>query len=124
MYSGVASTEGISTKADRYGNEHIHRNVCPLCFFMLGIFPNGDVYPCETIYRPELLGNVKNGRLTDMWNSDKMREFQMKQLTEGKNANPRCALCCAPDDVSQPEDALDEYKQEILERLNDKWNPK
>ncbi|MBP3857746.1 MAG: radical SAM protein [Ruminiclostridium sp.] len=122
VYSGVASTEGISTKADRYGHEHTHRTVCPLCFFMLGIFPNGDVYPCETIYRPELLGNVKNDRLTDMWNSDKMHEFQMQQLTEGKNANPRCALCCAPDDVSQPEDVLDNYSHEILERLSEKWN--
>ena len=124
VYSGIRSTEGISTKADRYGHEHKPRKICPLCFFMLGIFPNGDVYPCETIYRPEFLGNVLKGHLVDMWNSEKMRSFQKSQLAEGKNNNLRCKLCCAPDDVSQPEDELDEYEQEILERLSEKWKPK
>lgn len=122
VYSGVSSTEGISTQADRYGREHKKRSVCPLCFFMLGIFPNGDVYPCETIYRPELLGNVMQDRLVDLWNSEKMHSFQLRQLTEGKNANPRCALCCAPDDVSQPEDELDEYAEELIGRLKEKWS--
>ena len=122
VYSGVASTEGISAQADRYGRPHAHRTVCPLCFFMLGIFPNGDVYPCETIYRPEYLGNVQTDRLAALWNSGRLRRFQRMQLEGRRAENPRCAQCCAPDDVSHPEDELDAAAPAILERLERIWN--
>lgn len=121
VYSGVSSTEQISAEADRYGRVHQHRNVCPLCFFMLGIFPNGDVYPCETIYRPEYLGNVHTDRLKDLWNSEKMRRFWKMQLEGKRGENERCAQCCAPDDVSHPEDELDSGAAQILERLGNTW---
>lgn len=121
VYSGVSSTERISVDADRYGRAHRRRNVCPLCFFMLGIFPNGDVYPCETIYRPEYLGNVHTDRLRDLWDGEKMRRFWKMQLEGRRGENRRCAQCCAPDDVSHPEDELDGGAARILERLEDLW---
>lgn len=117
VYDGVSATEQLSTQADRYGRGHTPRHICPLCFFMLGIFPNGDVYPCETIYRPEYLGNVHTGRLLHMWGSEKLRQFWKMQLEGKKNDNPHCAKCCAPDDVSHPEDALDDDAERLLERL-------
>lgn len=122
VYSGITSTEGISVKSDRYGRTHSHRNVCPLCFFMLGIFPNGDVYPCETIYRPEYLGNVREDSLAAMWSSEKMRRFWRMQLEGRRGENPRCAQCCAPDDVSHPEDELDDAAETLLERFEALWN--
>lgn len=121
VYSGVSATEQCSTQADRYGRLHAPRKVCPLCFFMLGIFPNGDVYPCETIYRPELLGNVRTGRLTDMWHSERLHRFWRMQLQGRKNENPHCAKCCAPDDVSHPEDVLDGDAGRLLTRLEELW---
>lgn len=121
VYAGVSSTEQISTQADRYGRAHPPRQVCPLCFFMLGIFPNGDVYPCETIYRPEYLGNVRTDRLVDLWNSEKLRRFWKMQLEGRRNENPHCAKCCAPDDVSHPEDALDGDAAALLEKLEGLW---
>lgn len=122
VYSGVASTEGISAAADRYGRAHRHRTVCPLCFFMLGIFPNGDVYPCETIYRPAYLGNVRTDRLAELWNGEKLHRFQRMQLEGRRGENPHCAQCCAPDDVSHPEDELDSSAEMLLERLEQAWN--
>lgn len=122
VYSGVASTEGISAQSDRYGRPHPHRTVCPLCFFMLGIFPNGDIYPCETIYRPEYLGNVRTDRLTELWTSEKMRRFWRMQLEGRRGENPHCAQCCAPDDVSHPEDELDAAAGILLERFGKVWN--
>lgn len=121
VYSGVSSTEQISVEADRYGRAHPHRNVCPLCFFMIGIFPNGDVYPCETIYRPEYLGNIHTDRLRDLWNSGKMHRFWRMQLEGRRSENGPCAQCCAPDDVSHPEDELDSSAALILERLEKAW---
>lgn len=117
VYAGVSSTEGLTAEADRYGRPHRPRRICPLCFFMLGIFPNGDVYPCETIYRPEYLGNVHRDRLTDLWNGQRLRGFWKAQLEGGRARIPGCARCCAPDDVSHPEDELDGSEQELLERL-------
>lgn len=121
VYAGVSATEGLNAEEDRYGRPHRHRSVCPLCFFMLGIFPNGDVYPCETIYRPEYLGNVNRDRLVDIWNGETLRRFWKKQLEGGAAGIPGCIRCCAPDDVSWPEDELDDCAQELLERLEERW---
>ena len=121
VYAGVEATQNLQTDADRYGRRHAPRRVCPLCFFMLGVFPNGDVFPCETIYRPAHLGNVNADRLVELWNSDQMHRFWEMQLSGRKNENPGCAQCCAPDDVSHPEDVLDDEAANLLERLKKEW---
>lgn len=121
VYSEVACAEW-TTEADRYGRFHGPRNVCPLCFFMLSVFPGGDVFPCDAIYRPAYLGNVNTESIVDMWNSSKLYEFWIMQLEKGRSANPRCAKCCAPDDVSHPEDVLDDAAENLLERLKKEWD--
>ena len=82
--------------------------VCPLPFYMLGILPDGTVSPCETIYIPQVLGNIWQAELTDMWQGEKMKAFQKMQMQKKRKDNPQCARCCAPDDVAHPEDCLDE----------------
>lgn len=110
VYSGVKMTEQMECKEDRYGREHEARMVCPLCFYMIGVHPNGDVAPCETIYKPITLGNVQTDRIFHMWNGEKNREFQKMQLRKERFQNPGCVRCCAPDDVAHPEDVLDEIE--------------
>lgn len=117
VYDGVHYSESAAVTVDRYGRVHQKRQVCPLPFFMLGIFPNGDVEPCDTIYKPVVIGNVNEDTLFDLWNGAKLRNFQMMQLKRQRNGNPRCAVCCAPDDVSHPEDALDDAAEDILKRI-------
>jgi len=116
VYEGV-NYENISITTDRYGNTHEKREVCPLCFYMLSVLPNGDVEPCDSIYKPIILGNVKNKTLTQMWNSEALRQFRIMQLKKERSNNPKCKVCCAPDDVSQPEDALDYAATEVLSRF-------
>ncbi len=106
-YEGVDLTKDMNVDYDRYGREHKKRKVCPLPFYMLGIFPNGDVEPCDTIYKPTVIGNVNEDSLVNMWNGDRLREFWKMQLKGERSCNIRCAACCAPDDVSHPEDVLD-----------------
>ena len=117
-YDGVELTQGMEVEYDRYGGktEGI-RKVCPLAFYMLGVFPNGDVEPCDTIYKPIVLGNVHEARISDMWHGEKLREFWQLQLTGRREENKRCAHCCAPNDVAHPEDILDDAADEILARL-------
>lgn len=116
-YDGVESTKHIESSTDRYGVEHDKREVCPACFYMLGIFPNGDVEPCDTIYKPVVLGNVNNKSLLEMWTGEQLKEFWKLHLTKSRYDNPKCKVCSAPDDIARPEDVLDEYAQEIISRL-------
>lgn len=107
VYDSVEMTQNIETETDRYGRKHEHRDVCPLPFYMLGILPDGTVSPCETIYVPITLGNIWTESIIEMWNGKKMQDFQTMQLRKKRYMNPQCARCCAPDDVSHPEDNLD-----------------
>lgn len=107
VYDGVEATQNIAVGTDRYGRRHEPRMVCPLPFYMLGILPDGTVSPCETIYVPEVLGNVWTDHLISMWNGEKMKRFQEMQLRKARMDNAGCARCCAPDDVAHPEDNLD-----------------
>jgi radical SAM protein with 4Fe4S-binding SPASM domain len=114
VYSGVGMTENMECGKDRYGRAHDRRVVCPLCFYMLGIHPNGDVAPCETIYKPITLGNVYDDSIVQMWNGAKNREFQRMQLRRERFGNHGCARCCAPDDVAHPEDELDSAADSLI----------
>ena len=119
-YDGVELTQGMEVEYDRYGGKTDGiRKVCPLAFYMLGVFPNGDVEPCDTIYKPVVLGNVHEERILDMWHGEKLREFWQLQLEGRREENRRCAHCCAPNDVAHPEDVLDGAAEEILARLEE-----
>lgn len=118
VYSGVTMTEGMECTDDRYGRTHEPRKVCPLCFYMLGIHPDGDVAPCETIYKPITLGNVYSETIVDMWNGKRNQDFQKMQLRKERFQNSGCARCCAPDDVAHPEDEVDSRADELLRDLN------
>lgn len=118
VYAGVEKTEKISITHDRYGREHAPRLVCPLCFFMLGILPNGDVKPCDAIYKPVILGNIRENSLLEMWQGQTLKDFRLMQLRKERNNNTACKSCCAPDDVAHPEDELDSKSISIMERIN------
>jgi len=118
VYPGVDYGRKISEEKlmiDRFGRAHKKRLVCPLAFFHLVVWPNGDVVPCDTILKPVVLGNVKEELLTNMWNGSIHKEFCAMQLQkERMTANQQCARCIAPDDVAHPEDALDDDAERIL----------
>lgn len=117
VYDGVSYEESAYQIADRYGRVHKKRKVCPLPFFMMGIFPNGDVEPCDTIYKPTILGNVHNTTLLEMWRGKELNEFRKMQLEKKRCTNKKCEVCCAPDDVSHPEDDLDNDAENLLKIL-------
>ena len=117
-YEGVALTEGMDITHDRYGGEvKKSHEVCPLAFYMIGIFPNGDVEPCDTIYKPVVLGNVHEDTLLHMWQGKMLQDFWRMQLEGRRKENFRCAHCCAPDDVAHQEDYLDEEAAAILAKM-------
>lgn len=117
VYDNVEVTNGLERDCDRYGNKREKRDICTICFYMLGIFPNGDVEPCDGIYKPVVLGNVNEKSLKDMWESDMLKNFWKMQLNRDRYSNPKCKVCCAPDDVTRPEDVLDNDSEKILMRI-------
>lgn len=118
VYSGVEySEEERNLSDDRYGRQHKRYDTCAQPFYMLSVWPNGDVAPCDAIYRASPLGNVHSGDLTEMWKGDSLRAFRKVQLTRGRYTHPACSLCCAPDDVQQESDYLDGDRLRILARL-------
>jgi len=117
VYDGVEYTTKIKSNSDRFGYSSKKREVCPLPFYMLGVFPNGDVEPCDSIYKPIVLGNTQNISLVEMWKSKKLREFQIMQLEKNRMKNPKCSVCCAPNDISHPEDDLDQIANDLLLKL-------
>jgi len=118
VYEGV-NYENVTTVTDRYGNESKKRDVCPLCFYMLSVFPNGDVVPCDSIYKPVLLGNVSDATLLDMWKGETLRRFRVMHLKRERYDNAKCNVCCAPDDVSHKEDVLDDDALGILLKFDE-----
>lgn len=117
-YDGVEMTDGMQITQDRYGGKTTEmHDVCPLAFYMLGVFPNGDVEPCDTLYKPVVLGNVHTSTLKEMWHGKILHDFWRLQLSGRCKDNAQCARCCAPNDVAHPEDVLDGDAAKILARV-------
>ncbi|MDB3085883.1 radical SAM protein [Clostridioides difficile] len=98
---------------DRYGNEHDERLICPQAFFAIAVWPNGEMYPCDMIDNPISLGNIKEVSIKDAWNGESRKHFLRMQLNKDRMSNEICKNCCSPNDVSQPEDELDQYADKL-----------
>lgn len=120
VYSGVEYTEQErDLSEDRYGKRHEDRRVCAQPFYMLSVWPDGDVAPCDAIYRANPLGNVHTGDLVDMWRSSSLLEFWKMQLKCKRDTHPACSKCCAPNDVQHESDSLDEDRAAIMQKLEE-----
>lgn len=118
VYDKVEYTDeqrDIST--DRYGNSHKSRRVCPQPFYMLSVWTDGEVTPCDALYKANPLGNIYTDTLADMWNSESKRQFCLEQLLGKRFSHPKCSRCCAPDDVAHKEDILDDDASMLVKRL-------
>lgn len=117
VYDSVKFTKDISDlTTDRYGNKHEKRFVCPLPFFTLSIWPNGDIAPCDAIYKPTTLGNVNTHDLSKVFYNNKVNNFRLKLLNGEKETMFGCNKCCAPDDVSHEKDELDTSAKVLIKK--------
>lgn len=124
VYQGVTySGETCDLTENRYGHGHDKREVCAQPFYMLSIWPDGQVAPCCAIYKANPLGNIKASTLFQMWNSDSLLRFRKLHLNCARNTDPACRQCCAPDDVQLEADVLDGDRMEIIERLDQSFFP-
>lgn len=117
VYDGVDYSETAKDlTVDRYGNKHQKRVVCPQPFYMLSVWANGDVAPCDALYKANPLGNVHTSSLLEMWKSEELKKFCAFLLEGKKEEHEACRRCCAPDDVAHHSDILD-FKREELKKI-------
>lgn len=103
-----------SLVTDLWGNPHETRMVCPICFYTLTVFPNGDVYPCCMESDPADLGNIKNIPLAEIWNGKTHKQFMKMQLMKKRMSNKICKHCTAPDTSAKLEDELDTVADKLV----------
>lgn len=119
----------INVRSDSLSNENIvksdlgvlgqeikERKVCPYLFFRMFICPDGTCALCNADwYRDNVIGNVTQNNLKDIWNGEVLRQIQKKHLMgERKNIN-LCSKC--GNVIYYPVDDIDDYSEVLLKRL-------
>jgi Predicted Fe-S oxidoreductases len=94
--------------------------VCPWPFYELAINWNGSVSLCNEDWIHEtVVGDINKESLKDIWHGDRLYEMQKMMLEGRRSVNKVCANCfyltCAPDNI-------DEFRFQILERINTRLN--
>lgn len=89
--------------------------ICSMPFYMMVIYPDGNVAPCCSTSLPLTYGNVMQTSLKDIWNGKMLNSFLIKQLNGVKDIAV-CNECSVPDFGLQNGDYLDGYKDELLNK--------
>ena len=102
---------------NKYGMGFAAQKVCPLIFHTIVVLPNGDVYPCTQLLQKEKLGNIQEQTLPEMWNGEMRKEMLRNQC---RMCIPEICEDCGirQNTIFTKEDMLDEYREEILSRLD------
>ena len=105
-----------------YGDVSEERAVCPYMFYSLQIDAVGNTFPCPPLGLPEefSLGNVQDTTLTEIWRSDKLYRLYRLHLTGHKKEVPVCYHCQNYKCFTPKEDNLDQDKETILKRLEER----
>lgn len=99
------------------GNKHEEMKVCPWPFYSMMINPDGDVLPCCNYYKPIVLGNIKEESVVNIWQSQRLKNFQKQQLLYKRSQYDVCRQCNNITYQSFSEDNLDETAEQILSRF-------
>ncbi len=90
----------------------VHTSICSMPFYMLVLYPNGDVLPCCSTEIPEVFGNVTRQSLGEIWASRARTEFLLRQL-DGAASIPVCGACSVPMFGLQKGDSLEGYQEQL-----------
>ena len=115
-YSKILNNNSKTETRYGYSVENLH--CCPLIFYSIFIRANGDASPCCFTPTPIVLGNVKNETLKEIWNGNIRKDFLKLHLRKKRYDNIYCKTCNQPTLTSHPMDSLDDFAEEILERID------
>lgn len=109
---------GIKSNQDYgiYGQEIKEVVVCPYVFYSFSINSDGSSSVCFLDWgRRQIIGDTKTQKVKDIWNSQKLREYQRMFLMRNRRSHPICGSC-GQLSHGQPDD-IDNYAGELLDRL-------
>jgi radical SAM protein with 4Fe4S-binding SPASM domain len=100
----------------QYGQPVTDKMVCPQIFSQLAIKCDGSVSPCSVDWNNEnVLGNIHQTNLFEMWNGEILKEIRLKHLKNGRDSMMPCKQCGLP--KYSCFDNLDEFKQDLIEKF-------
>lgn len=95
------------------------RKVCAQIFKGMQVQANGEVVPCCVDWkRVNVLGNINDSALSDIWQGDKLKDLQVRHLSGKKDDTEPCKACTMNDYCEY--DNLDLHAEEGLQRLSAK----
>ncbi len=99
-----------------YGNTVDRYSVCPQPFYSVTVFPNGYAYPCCLLPSPAPLCRLTEDRLSDYWHGAEHKKLLLGLLRGEREKIPVCANCTLFRYVSAPNDNLDPYAEQLLQK--------
>lgn len=96
--------ENSTVQSDNWIWKRDHHVRCSSPLTMLAVHSNGVVSPCAQDWNMEIpLGDVHRDKLTDIWRSEKLKQFCLMQLERNRNQIPVCCNCfCGGSDNIDP----------------------
>lgn len=105
-----------------YGDKAEYRDVCPYAFYSLQVDVDGNTFPCPPLGFPEdfSLGNVMEKSVCDIWHSEKLYNMQLAMLKQGRCAVKYCDTCENYLCFTPAEDNLDNDREDLIKRIEEK----
>lgn len=99
-----------------YNQEIGHMQVCPYIFYSLSINADGSVSSCFVDWQHKnILGNVKQETIFDIWNGEALKHLRVDHLTMNKSKYDICKNCNQLQYATI--DNIDSYAGELLEKI-------
>jgi radical SAM protein with 4Fe4S-binding SPASM domain len=123
FWKGIHTDRGYenTTMQDKRIRE---RKVCPFLFYATAVKFDGSFYPCCQEHAGESpFGNIGDANFSDLWESNEFKKARRFSLERRQEEYPFCSGCGRyMFSSSAPEDDIDPFADEILDRLvNDKY---
>lgn len=116
IWKGGEDHKIIDSISNKYGDTFAIQQCCPLIFHTIVVATNGDVYPCTQLLRKEILGNINEKSLREIWIGSQRTELLIRQCELN---NPEICNDCyiRQNSIYSEKDMIDDYRKEILLRL-------
>jgi radical SAM protein with 4Fe4S-binding SPASM domain len=116
-YSVILDGKDTNRQIGGYHGYEGSRFCCTEIFYMIGIFPNGDVAPCCSCTDAPVIGNIHDKTLKEMWNGSKHKELMKLHLKNMRHTIPGCDVCTNLMYDTHPMDNVDSAASDILKRI-------
>lgn len=93
-----------------------NRQVCPYLFYIMVVNSDGTVSTCVGDWKHnQIVGDIKSNTVKEIWQGDKLRNYQFGHLNGDKNGMEMCKKCLVISHGAY--DNIDAYAKDIAEKM-------